>query len=229
MKVLAVAAEQVEIAGWMHAAGGGAILQWPVTHSCQFRSGSAEVTAVANGAGRRLAGEAVAAAWRENGPFDRVVSIGYAGALDQGLGLLAVRCASVISDGERSIPATPLPGIESARLLSIDRFLGDPPEKARWRAAGHELVEMEAAAVAAEASRRGVPFHAVKVVTDLAVERMELDFNACRDAEGRFDRGRIVRSALRRPFTYLPSLWRFAVRAPQAARKLGETLAGIRF
>ena len=58
---------------------------------------------------------------------------------------------------------------------------------------------MEAGAVAERAEHFNIPFYAIRVVTDAADENLPMDFNQVRDAEGRFDRLRILAAASRQP------------------------------
>jgi nucleoside phosphorylase len=101
-------------------------------------------------------------------------------------------------------------------------------EKAKLRRTGADAVEMEAAAVAAKAQEWNLPFYAIRVVTDTAAESFPLDFNRMRDAEGRFDRARIITAALRRPGIVFPELLKLNKRCKSAARALGEFIADSR-
>ena len=229
MKILAVAAETLELTPWLKRCAAVESLSWPVTFARKAKWGGADLYAVANGAGPRLAVDAVDAAVRAAGPFDRFLSVGLCGALDPALPLRTVCSAVETGDGANTWPALPLRGAHPCRLLSLDRFLREPEEKHRWAAQGFGAVEMEAAAVARYAANLGAPFHAAKVVSDLAAETFSLDFNEYRDAAGRFSRGRIARAAVRHPFRYAPDLLRMASRGPAASETLGEFLAQYRF
>lgn len=229
MKILAVAAETLELTPWLKRCAAVEPLAWPVAFARKAQWGGAELYAVANGAGVRLATQAVYAAVRAAGPFDRFLSVGLCGALDPALPLRAVCSAVAAGDGASVWPVEPLQGARPCRLLSIDMFLREPEEKRRWAAQGFDVVEMEAAAVARYAASQGAPFHAAKVVSDLAVETFALDFNKFRDVAGRFSRGRIALAAARHPFTYAPDLIRMASRGAAASETLGEFLAEYRF
>jgi adenosylhomocysteine nucleosidase len=229
MKILAVAAETLELAPWLKRCGAIETLNWPLAFARKAKWGAETLYAVANGAGPRLAAQAVEAAVRAAGPFDRFLSVGLCGALDPALPLRAVCTANEVSDGESRWPAAALPGAVAQRLLSIDTFLRAPEEKLRWAARGFGIVEMEAAAVARYAAEHGAPFHAAKVVSDCAGEHFALDFNQHRDADGRFSRGRIALAAVRHPIRYAPDLIRMASRGPAASETLGVFLAKFRF
>lgn len=229
MRILAVAAEAMELRPWLQRCGAGKTLDWPVAFARRASWGGADLFAVAHGAGPRLAGQAVAAAVAAAGPFDGLMSVGLCGALDPLLPLQAICTASAVGDGETLWPARTLPGASVQQLLSIDRFLGQPEEKSRWAALGFGIVEMEAAAVARYAAAEGLPFCAIKAVSDRAEERFSLDFNGYRDADGRFARGRIALAAAAHPIRYAPDLIRMASRGSSGSETLGEFLANSRF
>lgn len=229
MRILAVAAESLELRPWLGRCAGAAKLDWPLPYAWRAMWNGAELYAVANGAGRRLAREAVETAARLAGPFDGLMSVGLCGALRESLPLQAICTGSSVGDGEAEWPASALPGAAAERLLSVDRFLGAAEEKRQWAAAGFGIVEMEAAAVAEYSAELRLPFRVAKVVSDRAAEDFALDFNAYRDAAGRFSRGRIAMAALTHPFRYAPDLIRMASRGPAASETLGEFLAQTRF
>jgi len=60
-------------------------------------------------------------------------------------------------------------------------------------------------------------------VTDTSHEDLGVDFNACRDQNGRFQLGRIAVSALRRP-RHIPELLKLNERARAATARLGDYL-----
>jgi len=88
---------------------------------------------------------------------------------------------------------------------------------------------MEAAALAERAESWGVPFYCVRIVTDTASEALPVDFNAYRDADGRFSRSRILLAALRRPGVLVPRLMQFNRRCRDASAVLGDFVASCRF
>ena len=229
MKILAVAAEALEARPWLKGCGDAAVLPWGLGFAQKGTSNGATIYAVADGPGPRLAAGAVEVAAREAGPFDAVVSFGLCGSLDPALGLSAICTATEVSDGVTVWPAVPVAGAAPVRLLSVDRFFGRPDEKREWAGKDFGAVEMEAAAVARYAALQGLPFHAVKIVSDRADETFALDFNQYRDAAGRFSRTRIALAALAHPFQYAPDLYRMASRGPAASETLGVFLSNARF
>jgi adenosylhomocysteine nucleosidase len=232
-KVLVVAAEARELSGLLRQLDRCETLSWPVSFGRRGTSNGVELTLVANGPGPKLAGAALHAAHAVE-ESNAVVSFGFCGALDPSLRVgdvfVATRVDSV-EDG-RSYPAVvPEAGCEfhQGRLLSTDRFASTVAEKTRLRQLGADAVDMEAAAVAAWANREGIDFYCIRAVTDTAEESFRVDFNAARDHEGRFLRGRIARQALSRPWSRVPELVRLERNCRLAARNLGEFFADCRF
>jgi adenosylhomocysteine nucleosidase len=178
---------------------------------------------VANGPGPSLASAAVNDRLREQGlerqrRVEGIVSTGFCGALDPGLGVGDI---VVSSDGVAS-PRSFVRG----EILSLDRVAVTAAEKRDLRErTGAIAIEMESAAVEAKAREWGVPFRCIKAVSDTAAEDLPLDFNLYRDSAGRFSRPRIALAAMRRPFTAIPALLRLDRNCRHAAEKLGEFFA----
>ena len=220
-----VSSEQREFSGVLKRLPSRA-LDWPLDFAREAERGSDQWILVANGAGPRLAAEAAATALAA-APVEAVASIGWCGALDP-----ALRPASVfVAAAVRSPGAewrTRCAGAHGV-LYSSDRFVGDAAGKRELHRAGAAAVDMEAAAVAEQAERRGLPFYCIRAVTDTARESFWLDFNTLRDAEGRIHRGLVLRAALGSPRRAVPELVRLASRCRQASEALGEFLVQYRF
>lgn len=229
MKILAVAAMTLELKPWLRRCGAVEKLAWPVVFARSARWNDAALYVVANGPGPGLAAKALQVALERAGPFDSIISVGLCGALDAELALDSICTANEVSDGETVWPADPIAGAQVRRLLSIDRFLGDPAEKRKWAGRGFGIVEMEAATIARFAAENRIPFCAAKVVSDCADESFAIDFNEYRDASGRFSNTRIALAAAAHPVRYGPDLYRMASRGPAASEILGEFLAKSRF
>jgi adenosylhomocysteine nucleosidase len=206
--VLLVAAEQLELEGIVRRMDAVRPLSWGLDYAIEGSLRAARVFAVANGPGPRLAAHAVTTAC-DRAPITRVVSTGFCGALD---------------------PALPIGGIvtDARKLVSVDRVAVTPEDKAALRRHHEAAVEMEYAGVAAEASRRGLPCSAVRVVSDTASEAMPFDFNQYRRPDGRFDRAAIVRAAIMRPWKFR-ALLRLQRNCKLASAKLGEFFATCDF
>jgi len=176
--------------------------------------GARQWTATCAGAGADAASRAYAAAAAE-GPPQRVISIGWAGALTSARQAGAAYPVATVVDGvtgERFAAAA-----EGCILVTTDRVAG-PEEKRRLAGTGADLVDMEAAAVARLARRDGAAFACVKGVSDALGDALP-DFNAFIGADGRFHLGRFVRFAAVRP-----ALWPGLVRLGRQSRRAAEAL-----
>ncbi|MCC6394261.1 MAG: hypothetical protein IT167_26935 [Bryobacterales bacterium] len=233
-KLLMIAAEKIEFAGIERRVSSLRPLSLPVDYAAEAELREHRLALVANGAGPRLAAQAVDAAcgkWK----VDAVISTGFCGGLDPALSVGQVIAASEIDarvSGKRYpayLPRETNPAPACGAILSIDRVAVSVEEKEALRATGAAAVEMEAAGVAERAACHGIPFYCIRVVSDAAGESMPLDFNLYRTAEGRFRRGAIARAALARPLRRIPGLLRLRRQARIASMKLGEFFADCRF
>ena len=213
---LMVAAEAREFEGILKRADAVRPLRWP---EAAFSKEAAWKTSrwllIANGPGPKL----VERALERRHDVDRILSIGFCGALDP-----ALRIGDIVVSGE--VPKGLQASFVQGDVVSVDRVAFTAQEKCELRAAtGAAVVEMESAAVAQKAREWNVPFGCVRVVSDVAGDDLPLDFNRYRDADGRFERTRIALAALGRPFTVLPRLVRLDRDCRRAAERLGEFLA----
>jgi nucleoside phosphorylase len=186
---------------------------------------------VANGAGAATAAAATAEALGRVRP-DAVVSYGFCGALDPGLGAGDVFVAtSVESNGKRFPAAVPAAGrpFASGTLITAGRVVSSAAEKAALYAVGASAVEMEAAGVAECAAHARLPFYCVRSVTDLSDESFTLDLNAALRPDGHFDTMFLLRGVFTKPAAAAPELLRLWRRCRIAALKLGEFVADCRF
>jgi len=190
----------------------------------------AETLLVANGVGRHRAAAAVDAAWTVL-PADRVISVGFCGALDPALGIADVVVGTCVADQFRRYTVLPLTGraAGSGTIRSVDRVVRRAAEKSKLRAEGGIAVEMEAAGVAERAGALGAAFSCVRVVTDLAGEDLANDFNRALRSDGHFDTMRILRESLRHPAARIPELIRLQQRCVRASLTLGDFFADCRF
>jgi len=213
---LMVAAEAREFEGILKRAGAVRPLEWPgAAFSREAAWKSDRWFLVANGPGPGL----VERALERKPEVDRILSIGFCGALDP-----ALRIGDIVVSGE--VPKGLGASFVQGDVVSVDRVTVTAREKGDLRAAtGAAVVEMESAAVAKKAREWDVPFGCVRAVSDAAGEDLPLDFNRFRDADGRFERTRIALAALGRPFTVLPGLVRLDRHCRRAAERLGEFLA----
>ncbi|MGA2182058.1 MAG: hypothetical protein ABSH47_03450 [Bryobacteraceae bacterium] len=228
MSVLAfVAAERRELDGILSRAAGLASLRWPVEFAREFVLNGQAAIAVANGPGPKLAGCALDAI-RERREIRGVVSVGYCGALMPGLDANDITVATRVNNRSARTPEVSR-RFAAGLVLSADRVVTSVEEKSGLARTGAIAVEMEAEALAERAESWGVPFYCVRIVTDTAAEVLPLDFNALRDADGRFRRSRILLAALRRPGVLVPRLMRLDRRCRDASVVLGDFIADCRF
>ena len=130
-------------------------------------------------------------------PFSLAFSTGFACALiavDVGALLAGYDVVLTRGQGADVSPMIAVPGIERdavvgcvkhaeppghiGRFVSTDRVIGSAVEKRRFaEVAGAIGLDMESAALAAEAQRAQVPFVVVRAVSDLVDEDLPLDFN----------------------------------------------------
>jgi nucleoside phosphorylase len=126
------------------------------------------------------------------------------------------------------MPKGPSPNASGA-VASTDHVAVEMQEKRKLAETGASVVEMEAAGVAEQAVKRGLPFYCIRVVSDAADDGLPLDFNRFRTQDGRFDRLRIAWAAMHSPLEKLPALWKLRRHCHMASAKLGEFLANCSF
>jgi adenosylhomocysteine nucleosidase len=85
-----------------------------------------------------------------------------------------------------------------------------------------DLVDMEAAAIARLAQMRGIPFYAIKGVSDGFTDKLP-DFNRFIRPDGQFDLTGMVLFSILRPW-YWPSLVRMGENSKKASQSIREAL-----
>ncbi len=202
------------VRGWPHSTR-GTIQFWAQ------RTQEEEWIAACAGAGLDAATRAFAGI-EDGGPIDLVISIGWAGALTQDIAAgIAHNCAGVIDTrtGERfNCDAG------AGKLwLATSAKVADEPEKRRLATAYKAaLVDMEAAAIARLAAMRGIPFYAIKGVSDPLDAKLP-DFNRFIAANGQFQTSKFVLFALLRPWLW-PSLVQMGENSRKASQSIAERL-----
>ena len=232
---LCVAADRLELRGMIRQGSGLRRLKWPVDWAHEQWLGGRRVVCVANGPGFLLARKAVEVASERMTSISRLLSIGLCGALNPAYGkgdIFVAERIRVAETGDMYRAEVPEARRRHVRglLVSMDRVAQTPAEKAALRKEHDaDAVDMEAGAVAAQAQRLGVAFACIRVVSDLAEEGFDLDWNACRSAEGRFLGRKILWAAFERPHVRIPELMRLYRLSLETARTLGEFLAECEF
>ena len=160
-----------------------------------------------------------------------LATIGFAGGLLPGL------TAGDIIQSERVLDACNgeqfecQPGIlpvrfnHSGSLLSVKEVVTTSTRKLhlgrKWGAAA---VDMESAGVARAAAQAGLPFCAVKSITDPAEQSLSIDFNRCRRDDKGFSVWAIARQGMSSPRGVM-DLWRLAGSSRRAAATLASAIA----
>ncbi len=117
------------------------------------------------------------------GPLGSIISVGYAGALRDGMRITGVYWPSIVIDEQTG----ELFACEDGEgvLLTADHVVGrdeKPKLAAQWNA---DLVDMEAATVARLAMERSLPFRTVRAISDPVDENLP-DLSRFTDARGSF-------------------------------------------
>lgn len=153
----------------------------------------------------------------------RVWSVGFAGALREGLGVGEVLEPRWVVDCRDSSKAES--GFGDGVLVSFPSVAGAEQKAKLAGAYGAEAVDMEAAAVAKGAEVRGPQFAAIKVISDelgFPMPPMER-FVA---ADGSFQSGSFALYSALRPWTW-PTVYRLARNSSRASRCLCAKLASL--
>ena len=237
MAILYVAAEASELKPFASYLTGLRKLKWPLDYAYEGVLEGRRMMLAANGAGPKLAAQAVEVAMRavqvaelSSSRLEAVVSVGYCGALDPQLAENEIVMATAILDGatgETLECSTPDADGSRGIVYSENRILNSASDKQHLRESSAIVAEMEAAGVFARTRKANLPFFCIKCVTDLADESFPLDLNKMRTIDGRISRGRIVTYALTHP-KVLPGLFHLKRRSEQAAKALGEFLVSCR-
>ena len=187
----------------------------------------AGVRTVSGGGRTPLLVERIEAALAD-GSVRAVLSFGVAGALLAGLPVGEVLVAAVVRDGRARLYADPawtarlaaLTGARPADLAGVDEAAATHDAKAALRLrTGAVAVDMESHAAARAAAARGLPFAALRVVSDLASDSLPPAAVAGMRADGGTDVPAVLRGLARDP-RQLPALVRTARDAAAALRAL---------
>ncbi len=244
MAILYVASEAMELEPLAERLTGLRKLKWPISYAWEGIWEGRRLLLAANGAGPKLAEQAVEIAIRSvtaghlsSSRLEAMVSTGFCGGLDPALRESQIVVATEVLnlESQEKFLAESVSGggamasvlVASGLVVTQDRIATSAAEKARLRVTGAIAIDMEAAAVARRAKRAGLPFTCIKVVTDRAGESFGFDLNGMRSPEGRIRRGKIGLYALTHP-KVVPELFRLKRRTEDAAKVLGEFLVNCR-
>jgi adenosylhomocysteine nucleosidase len=201
--------------GWVHEKRGTVHL-WRLVWPDQ-----GEWIAACAGAGVDAATRAFAAA-EKGGRIDRVVSVGWAGALHAVMEPGQVYSVCGVIDA-RTGEMNPAADWKDDIWVVTSPIVANEAEKRRLAAAYDVgLVDMEAAAVARLAAMRNIPFYCIKGVSDGFNEKLP-DFNRFISATGQFRAGRFIFYALLTPWHW-PALMRMGENSKRAAEGIAAAL-----
>jgi adenosylhomocysteine nucleosidase len=176
------------------------------------------------GAGQAAATRAFAAV-EEDAPVDLVFSLGWAGALKPDLVPGSAHNVAGVIDA-RTGERFRCDAYAGNLWLVTSPKVADHTEKLRLAATyPAALVDMEAAAIARLASMRGIPFYAIKGISDSLDARLP-DLNRFLAADGRFHTGRFAFCSLFRP-GYWPSLVKMGENSKKASQNIAESLVSF--
>jgi adenosylhomocysteine nucleosidase len=184
-----------------------------------------EMVVVCGGIGleaARRAAEAVITLYRPS----LVQSVGFAGALDAGLGIGDIFAPAALIDARDGSRVEIEGECEKGTLVTFMEVAGINQKAKLAQAYGAQAVDMEASAVAAAAQAHGIKFGTIKVISD------DLDFEMPEmarfiDSQGRFRAAGFALFAAPRPWLW-PRLAALARNSRKAARALGEHLERLR-
>lgn len=164
----------------------------------------------------RRATEAVITLYRPK----EIVSVGFVGAMVEDMRVGEIAEPHSVVDG-RDGSRTSI-GRGAGTLLSSNSIARAEQKRKLAHAYGAQMVDMEAASVARGAEVHGLPFRAVKVVSDELGFVMP-DFDRFVDAAGAFHAGRFLAFAAVRPAVW-PNLIRMARNSRRASEALCDRL-----
>jgi adenosylhomocysteine nucleosidase len=163
-----------------------------------------------------------------------VISAGFAGALQEGVGVGDIILATEIADVRRNhwsaswpphLPATG-ESLRRGRLLTTPSVIGMTAEKRHLGQVHNAVaVDMESAIIAAWCAERAIPFGAVRTISD-PIE-MELSSELISLFGDRMPTPVQVIGALRKKPTLAKELWRLARNTRAASRRLAVVLGEL--
>lgn len=230
-RIALVASRKSEFTGFHRRFGAGEALPCPVRYARRVNARDVEWLLLADGQGMRAAERACAAIPQPEGLF-ALGSAGYCGGTQPRWKRGDVLLGSEVEDrssGERFPCWMPERNgaPPSGRILTVERVIGAASEKRGFGESGVDAVEMEAAAVARFALQNGLRFFALKAVSDISGEDLEIDFNRATREDGSVHAGSILMQALYRPWHRLPRLIQLASAAKLSSENLGVALATL--
>ena len=164
-----------------------------------------------------------------------LLSLGFAGGLKEGIAVGDLIVAEEVIEeiggeeaGARRYPCQPetfpAPGSQRGILVTVQAVVAQASQKAALRARwGALAADMEAAGVARAAQAAGLPFAALKAITDGPDTSLAIDFQNCQREDGRLSSSKILLAGMR-GFAEFRTLWMLAKNSRLAARNLARAL-----
>jgi adenosylhomocysteine nucleosidase len=189
------------------------------------------VTIAVGGMGRAAARRAAGVLLDGHRP-SWIISAGFAGALDPALQRNDLALPGELIDAEGCRFPVDRPDSlgdsvrhVAGRLLTVDRLILDPAEKAELhRATGADLVDLESSAVAAVCAERLVRFLSIRVVSDDAQTHLPGEVASLLTKSGSYRIGAALRAIWNRPSS-VKDLWTLHEHALEAADRLARFIA----
>jgi len=163
-----------------------------------------------------------------------MISAGFAGGIDPSLARndLVIPHQVIDLGGnliaiDRSIPD--LPGVKrtEGRLLTVDRLIASPAEKAGLRQShGADLIDMETSSVALLARDRSLRFLAIRVISDDASGELPAEVARLLAHSGSYRMGVALRAVWHRP-SLLKDFWTLHTRALESADRLATCIRRV--
>ena len=190
------------------------------------------VAAVESGAGPKKAARATEALLAGHHPA-WVVSSGFSGALREGIAIGDIVVATTLCRGDDEVAtphgmaADPKKGLHVGRFVTTDHVVRTVAEK-RDLAARYDAIacDMESHAVAAVCRDAGVPFMAVRAITDDLAADLPVEVHALLESSGAARLGAAVGALWNRPES-AKDLWKLRENAAAAARRLAPFLDSV--
>jgi adenosylhomocysteine nucleosidase len=183
---------------------------------------SEDAIVVCAGIGRERVTRAFESA-ESHGPLRAVISVGYAGALREGMRIDAVYWPATVIDGQTGERFACEDG--QGVLVTADHVVGrdeKPKLAAQWDA---DLVDMEAATVARLAKVRALSFRTVRAISDPVDDHLP-DLSRFTDARGGFQSGLFAMYVALHPWL-IPTTVKLGKRSARASQAIAAALLQI--
>jgi len=199
--------------------------------------GSREVAIVEGGVGQKAIARATTEAIKFYQP-KWVISAGFAGGLNEQLRRGQIVMADeVINLAGETIPVdlrldreslAASKGLHVGRLLTVDSILREPSER-RDLAAKHSAIacDMETFAVAAACRQHGIPFLAIRIISDAVDDELPPEIEHLLKQKSLVGKLGAAAGAMLKRFSAAKDLWKLREDALKASDRLAKFLVGV--